>query len=161
MAKFTLKILRVKIRGEIFWSTCFRTAVRGRRTYDELRVPKIRVRSLCCGSSGRPVWASWPTTGGFMNDDVSTTSWLWALHADAHDFPRQVGVNGLVASRIFATHFGHLSMDPLNVKPSAQIIYAGANHLQDVINGDLGASTSGIRVTSGVFSVWRGMGITS
>lgn len=119
-----------------------------------------------------------------MNDDVSTTSWLWALHADAHDFPRQVGVNGLVASRIFATHFGHLSIvaawfsatafggarfsnylawlaDPLNVKPSAQIIYAGANHLQDVINGDLGASTSGIRVTSGVFSVWRGMGITS
>jgi photosystem I P700 chlorophyll a apoprotein A1 len=109
---------------------------------------------------------------------------LWALHADAHDFPSQLEVNGLVASRIFATHFGHLSIvaawfsaisfggarfsnysawlaDPLAVKPAAQIVYAGANHLQDVLNGDLGASTSGIRVTSGLFYAWRASGITS
>ena len=119
-----------------------------------------------------------------MTRDVSSTSWLWSLHADAHDFPSQVGLNGLVAARIFATHFGHLSIvaawfsaitfsgsrysnymawlaDPFTVKPSAQIVYAGLNHVQDVINGDQGASTSGLRITSGVFQAWRSAGLTS
>lgn len=93
-------------------------------------------------------------------------------------------MNGLVAARIFATHFGHLSIvsawfsatffggarfsnylawlaDPMTVKPAAQIVYAGGNLLQDVINGDVGASTSGIRITSGAFTTWRAAGITS
>jgi photosystem I P700 chlorophyll a apoprotein A1 len=119
-----------------------------------------------------------------MSDDVASTTWLWSLHADAHDFPNQVALNGLVASRIFATHFGHISIvaawlsaslfggarysnymawlaDPLSVKPTAQIVYAGANHIQDVLNGDVGANSAGIRVTSGVFSVWRASGLTS
>lgn len=142
------------------------------------------MRSLCCPSTGRPQWGSWNQTGGFLSTEVSTTSWLWALHADAHDFPSQVGMNGLVASRIFATHFGHLSIvaawlsavtfagsrfsnysawlaSPLTVKPMAQIVYSGSNHLQDAFNGDLGASSSGIRVTSGLFQAWRASGITS
>lgn len=146
--------------------------------------PTTSVKSLCTGAQNRAKWAGWRETGGFMADDVTSTSWLWALHADAHDFPSQVQLNGLVAARIFATHFGHLSVvaawlsastfggarfsnfvawiaDPLSVKPSAQIAYAGAFHLQDAVNGDLGAGSTGLRVTSGAFQVWRTAGITS
>ena len=93
-------------------------------------------------------------------------------------------MNGLVASRLFATHFGHVSIvatwfsalcfagsrfsnylswlaDPLTVKPSAQILYAGYNQVYDVVNMDLGASTAGLQVTSGIFQVWRAWGIVS
>jgi photosystem I P700 chlorophyll a apoprotein A1 len=45
-----------------------------------------------------------------MSTDVGSTSWVWSLHADAHDFPAQVSLNGRVAAKIFATHFGHLSV---------------------------------------------------
>ncbi len=55
-------------------------------------------------------WASWSKFGGFQTEDVSTTAWLWTLHADAHDFTSQATLNGLVASRLFATHFGHVSI---------------------------------------------------
>ncbi len=122
--------------------------------------------------------------GGYLTDDVTSTSWLWGLHADAHDFQEQVGVNGLVAARIFSTHFGHIAIvaawfsstffggarfsnylawlaDPISVKPAAQIVYSGANQVQDAVNGDLGASASGIRITSGVFHAWRAAGFTS
>ncbi len=93
-------------------------------------------------------------------------------------------MNGLVASRLFATHFGHLCIvttwfsalcfagsrfsnylawlaEPLTVKPSAQILYAGQYQVQDVVNMDLGASTAGLQVTSGIFQIWRAWGIVS
>jgi photosystem I P700 chlorophyll a apoprotein A1 len=40
-------------------------------------------------------------------------------------------------------------------------VYASTYNLQDVLNGDAGAGTSGVRITSGLFSAWRGAGITS
>ena len=89
-----------------------------------------------------------------------------------------------MASRIFASHFGHLSLvsawlsasffggarysnymawlaDPFTVKPAAQIVYAGVNHIQDAVNGEVGAGSSGMRVTSGAFQAWRAAGLVS
>ncbi len=114
-------------------------------------------RLVCQGPTQAASWASWSKFGGFQTEDVSTTTWLWTLHADAHDFTSQATLNGLVASRLFATHFGHVSIvatwfsalcfagarfsnylswlaDPLTVKPSAQILYAGYNQVYDVVN---------------------------
>ncbi len=141
-------------------------------------------RLVCRGPTQAAAWASWSQFGGFQTEDVSTTTWLWTLHADAHDFTTQATLNGLVASRLFATHFGHLCIvttwfsalcfagsrfsnylawlaEPLTVKPSAQILYAGQYQVQDVVNMDLGAYSAGLQVTSGIFQVWRAWGMTS
>jgi photosystem I P700 chlorophyll a apoprotein A1 len=90
------------------------------------------------------------------------------LHADSHDFQSQTQDNGEIAARIFATHFGHLSIvaawlsalffaggrfsnyemwlvDPARVKPAAQIVYGSKALLQDTVNGETGGGSSAIR----------------
>ncbi len=122
--------------------------------------------------------------GGYQSADATSTTWVWGLHADAHDFNQQLVSNSRIAARIFATHFGHLSVvsawfaaslvagarfsnysawlsDPFGVKPTAQVVYLGSGGLGDTFNGDAGSGTAGLRVTSGLFSVWRAAGISS
>ena len=112
-----------------------------------------------------------------------SSSWIWGLYADAHDFQGQVSGNGEIAARIFATHFGHLAIvsawlsalffsggrfsnyemwliDPVRIKPAAQIVYGSQALLQDTLNGDTGAGSSAIRITTGLFPIWRAAGIT-
>jgi photosystem I P700 chlorophyll a apoprotein A1 len=103
--------------------------------------------------------------------------------ADSQDFQSQTQDNGDIAARIFATHFGHLSIvaawlsalffaagrfsnyemwlvDPTRVKPAAQIVYGSKALLQDTVNGETGGGSSAIRITTGIFSTWRAAGIT-
>jgi photosystem I P700 chlorophyll a apoprotein A1 len=130
-----------------------------------------------------PQWSQWQLSGGYRPADVQSTTWIWGLHADAHDFQSQTQDNGEIAARIFATHFGHLSIvaawlsalffaggrfsnyemwlvDPVRVKPAAQIVYGSKVLLQDTVNGETGAGSSAIRITTGIFSTWRAAGIT-
>jgi photosystem I P700 chlorophyll a apoprotein A1 len=125
----------------------------------------------------------WQVQGGSKTTDVQSTTWIWGLHADAHDFQGQVAGNGELAARIFATHFGHLAVvsawlsalfyggarcsnyemwltAPTRVKPAAQIVYGSQALLQDNVNGETGAGSSAIRITTGLFSIWRAAGIT-
>src|SRR5512138_1228866 len=125
---------------------------------------------------------AWLNTGGYTSQQCISTTWLWNLHADAHDFRSQTSDLENISRRIFASHFGHLSFvfvwlsgmyfsgarfsnyeawlaDPLHVRPGSQVTWSGWN--QDVLNGDLGGGFAAIRVTSGFFNLWRGAGITS
>jgi photosystem I P700 chlorophyll a apoprotein A1 len=111
-----------------------------------------------------------------------TTSWVWNLHANAHDFDAHTSDLQEVSRRIFSAHFGHLAVifiwlsgaffhgarfsnysgwlaDPTHVKPSAQVVWPIFG--QEILNGDMGAGFQGIQITSGLFHVWRGWGITS
>ena len=111
-----------------------------------------------------------------------TTSWIWNLHANAHDFDAHTSDLQEVSRRIFSAHFGHLAVifiwlsgaffhgarfsnysgwlaDPTHVKPSAQVVWPIFG--QEILNGDMGAGFQGIQITSGLFHVWRGWGITS
>ncbi len=111
-----------------------------------------------------------------------TTTWIWNLHALAHDFDTHTSDLEDISRKIFAAHFGHLAVvflwvsgmlfhgakfsnyeawltDPLNVKPSAQVVWSVVG--QDILNGDVGGGFHGIQITSGLFQVWRGWGITS
>ena len=104
----------------------------------------------------RSTAGSWSQTGGFMRADCISTSWLWNLHADAHDFRGHTSDLDNLSRRVFASHFGHLSLiftwlsgmyfsdarfsnyeswlqDPTHVRPSSQVAWAGLN--QDVLNG--------------------------
>ena len=111
-----------------------------------------------------------------------TTTWVWNLHANAHDFDAHTSDLQEVSRRIFSAHFGHLAVifiwlsgaffhgarfsnysgwlaDPTHVKPSAQQVWAVFG--QEVLNGDMGAGFQGIQITSGLFQMWRAWGITS
>lgn len=142
---------------------------------------KVRPSLRC--TSPLPQWSLWQVQGGYKTSDVQSTTWIWGLHADAHDFQGQVSANGEIAARIFATHFGHLAIvsawlsalffaggrcsnyemwliDPARIKPAAQIVYGSKALLQDATNGETGAGSSAIRITTGLFSIWRAAGIT-
>ena len=58
----------------------------------------------------RSTAGSWSQTGGFMRADCISTSWLWNLHADAHDFRGHTSDLDNLSRRVFASHFGHLSL---------------------------------------------------
>ena len=111
-----------------------------------------------------------------------TTTWIWNLHANAHDFDSHTSDLEEVSRKIFSAHFGHLAVifiwlsgafyhgarfsnyagwlaDPLHVKPSAQVVWPIFG--QEILNGDVGAGFRGIQITSGLFHVWRAWGITS
>ncbi|MBN3958960.1 photosystem I core protein PsaA [Nostoc sp. NMS8] len=111
-----------------------------------------------------------------------TTTWIWNLHALAHDFDTHTSDLEEISRKIFSAHFGHLAVvtiwlsgmifhgakfsnyeawlsDPLNVKPSAQVVWPIVG--QDILNADVGGGFHGIQITSGLFQVWRGWGITN
>ena len=100
-----------------------------------------------------------------------TTTWIWNLHANAHDFDSHTSDLEEVSRKIFSAHFGHLAVifiwlsgafyhgarfsnysgwlaDPLHVKPSAQVVWPIFG--QEILNGDVGAGFHGIQITSGL-----------
>ena len=127
----------------------------------------------------------WAKPGHFdrsLTRGPKTTTWIWNLHALAHDFDTHTSDLEDISRKIFAAHFGHLAVvaiwlsgmlfhgakfsnyeawlaDPLGVKPSAQTVWSIVG--QDILNGDMGGGFRGIQTTSGLFQVWRGWGITS
>nr|YP_009315374.1 Photosystem I P700 apoprotein A1 [Yamadaella caenomyce]SCW23829.1 Photosystem I P700 apoprotein A1 [Yamadaella caenomyce] len=111
-----------------------------------------------------------------------TTTWIWNLHADAHDFDSHTSSLEEVSRKIFSAHFGQLSViflwlsgmyfhgarfsnyvawlnNPSAVKPSAQVVWPIVG--QEILNGDVGGGFQGIQVTSGWFQLWRASGITN
>jgi len=123
---------------------------------------------------------------GFWSSKLSkgpkTTTWIWNLHADAHDFDTHVGDLEETSRKIFSAHFGHLAVifiwmsaaffhgarfsnfsgwlaDPTHVKPGAQVVWPIVG--QEMLNADLGGNYHGIQITSGIFQMWRGWGVTN
>ncbi|MBE9046862.1 photosystem I core protein PsaA [Pleurocapsales cyanobacterium LEGE 10410] len=111
-----------------------------------------------------------------------TTTWIWNLHADAHDFDSHTSDLEDVSRKIFSAHFGHLAVvfvwlsgmyfhgarfsnytswlaDPTAIRPSAQVVWPIFG--QDILNGDMGGGFHGIQITSGLFQMWRAAGFTN
>ena len=97
-----------------------------------------------------------------------TTTWLWNLHADVHDFDCQITYLQKISRKIFSAHFGQLSIiflwlsgmffhgarfsnysawlnNPTNVPPSSHVVWPIIG--QEILNGDVGGGFSGIRIT--------------
>ncbi|NET36005.1 MAG: photosystem I core protein PsaA [Cyanothece sp. SIO1E1] len=110
-----------------------------------------------------------------------TTTWIWNLHADAHDFDSQTSDLEDISRKVFSAHFGHLAIvfiwlsgtffhgaqfsnygawlaDPIGIKPSAQVVWPIVG--QEILNADVGGGFHGLQITSGVFQMWRAWGIT-
>ena len=127
----------------------------------------------------------WAKPGHFsrvLAKGPSTTTWIWNLHADAHDFDSHTSSLEEVSRKIFSAHFGQLAIiflwlsgmyfhgakfsnyvawlsNPTDIKPSAQVVWPIVG--QEILNGDVGGGFQGIQVTSGWFQLWRASGITS
>ncbi len=126
----------------------------------------------------------WAKPGHFdrtLAKGPKTTTWIWNLHANAHDFDTHTSDLQDVSRKIFSAHFGHLAVvfiwlsgmyfhgarfsnfsawmaDPIHIKPSAQVVWPIVG--QDILNGDMGGGFHGIQITSGLFQLWRASGIT-
>nr|YP_010336476.1 photosystem I P700 chlorophyll a apoprotein A1 [Goniotrichopsis reniformis]UNJ14882.1 photosystem I P700 chlorophyll a apoprotein A1 [Goniotrichopsis reniformis] len=111
-----------------------------------------------------------------------TTTWIWNLHADAHDFDSQTSSLEDVSRKIFSAHFGQLAIiflwisgmyfhgarfsnyvawlsNPAIIKPSAQVVWPVVG--QEILNADVGGGFQGIQFTSGFFHIWRASGIVN
>ena len=127
----------------------------------------------------------WAKPGHFsrtLAKGPKTTTWIWNLHADAHDFDSQTKSLEDISRKIFSAHFGQLSiiflwlsgmhfhgayfsnytawlMNPLQIKPSSQSVWPVVG--QEILNADVGGNFQGIQITSGWFQIWRAEGITT
>nr|ARW65005.1 photosystem I P700 apoprotein A1 [Polysiphonia sertularioides] len=127
----------------------------------------------------------WAKPGHFsrtLAKGPSTTTWIWNLHADAHDFDSHTSSLEEISRKIFSAHFGQLSIiflwlsgmyfhgakfsnyvawlsNPTLIKPSAQIVWPIVG--QEILNGDVGGGFQGVQITSGFFQLWRSSGITT
>jgi len=127
----------------------------------------------------------WAKPGHFsrtLAKGPKTTTWIWNLHADAHDFDMQTKSLEDVSRKIFSAHFGQLAIiflwisgmhfhgayfsnytawlvNPLQIKPSAQSVYPIIG--QEILNADVGGNFQGIQITSGFFQIWRAEGVTT
>ena len=55
----------------------------------------------------------WAQPGHFsrtLAKGPKTTTWIWNLHADAHDFDSQTNSLEDISRKIFSAHFGQLSI---------------------------------------------------
>ena len=124
----------------------------------------------------------WAKPGHFskiLSKGPTTTTWIWNLHADAHDFDTHTTDLEDISRKIFSAHFGQLAVievwlsgmffhgarfsnyevwlnDPLSIKPSAQVVWPIFG--QEVLNADVGGEFQGVQITSGLFQIWRAAG---
>jgi len=127
----------------------------------------------------------WAKPGHFsrtLAKGAITTTWIWNLHADAHDFDSHTADLQDISRKVFSVHFGQLGIiliwlsgiyyhgarfsnyerwliDPTHIKPSAQVVWPILG--QEILNGDVGGGFQGVQITSGIFQLWRASGITS
>jgi len=127
----------------------------------------------------------WAKPGHFdrtLAKGPKTTTWIWNLHADAHDFDSHTSDLEDISRKIFSAHFGHLAVifiwlsgmyfhgakfsnyeawltNPTGIKPSAQVVWPIFG--QEILNAVVGGGFRGIQITSGLFQLWRANGITN
>merc|ERR1712039_103386 len=129
--------------------------------------------------------SSWSKAGHFnkaLSKGPKTTTWIWNLHSDAHDF-HTVGLHSscmVLGRKVFSSNTAHLSLvffwlggmhfhgayfsnysawlkDPKHCLPSALSVWSLV--AQDILNSDVGGYFQGIYITSGLFQLWRSTGI--
>ena len=149
----------------------------------ELEASKVRV--IVDKNPVATSFEKWAQPGHFsrtLAKGPKTTTWIWNLHADAHDFDSQTSSLEDISRKIFSAHFGQLSLifiwisqayfhgarfsnysawlsNPTTVKQSSQVVWPVVG--QEILNGDVGGGFSGVQVTSGFFELWRAAGITN
>jgi len=147
--------------------------------------PGQKVRVVVDKDPVETSFEKWAKPGHFdrtLARGPKTTTWIWNLHADAHDFDSHTSDLEDISRKIFSAHFGHLAVifiwlsgmyfhgakfsnyeawltNPTGIKPSAQVVWPIFG--QEILNADVGGGFHGIQITSGLFYWWRANGITN
>ena len=72
-----------------------------------------KVKILVERNSTETSFEKWAKPGHFsrtLAKGPKTTTWIWKLHADAHDFDSQTNSLEEVSRKIFSAHFGQLAI---------------------------------------------------
>jgi len=111
----------------------------------------------------------WSKAGHFnkaLSKGPNTTTWIWNLHSDAHDFDMQQSSIAVITRKVFSSNLAHLSLvffwisgmhfhgayfsnydiwlkDPKHYLPSAHNVWSLIGQFQ------------GIHITSGKIQLWR------
>ncbi|KAI5560990.1 hypothetical protein BDE02_16G082800 [Populus trichocarpa] len=133
------------------------------------RSPEPEVKILIDRDPIKTSFEEWARPGHFSRTIAKghdTTTWIWNLHADAHDFDNHTSDLEEISRKVFSAHFGQLSIiflwlsgmyfygphfsnyeawlnDPTHIGPSVQVVWPIVG--QEILNGD----------------IWRAFGITS
>lgn len=137
-------------------------------------------QNACARLTSSKIWSK----AGYVNKALSkgpkTTTWIWNLHSDAHDFDMQQSSIAVITRKVFSSNLAHLSLvffwisgmhfhgayfsnydiwlkDPKHYLPSAHNVWSLIG--QDILNSDIGNYFQGIHITSGIFQLWRSEGI--
>ncbi|UNU26036.1 photosystem I core protein PsaA [Microcoleus vaginatus] len=146
---------------------------------------EVKVRVVVDKNPVPTSFEKWSKPGHFdrtLAKGPKTTTWIWNLHANAHDFDSHTSDLEDVSRKIFSAHFGHLAVifvwisgayfhgakfsnyeawltNPTGIKPSAQVVWPIFG--QEILNADVGGGFHGIQITSGLFQWWHANGITN
>ncbi|MCP4500699.1 MAG: photosystem I core protein PsaA, partial [Deltaproteobacteria bacterium] len=128
--------------------------------------------------------STWIAAGHFrraLSKGAVTTSWIWNLHTNLHEYESSTTSASLYLRKVFSSNLSHSAVvltwlssmhihgayfsnyniwikSPTLVIPSSQSVWNIIG--QDILNSDTGAYHHRIYVTSGLFSIWRGSGIS-
>ncbi|KAK5842258.1 hypothetical protein PVK06_004594 [Gossypium arboreum] len=127
-----------------------------------IRLPEPEVKILVDRDPVKTSFEEWARLGHFSRTIAKgpdTTTWIWNLHAGAHDFDSHTSDLEEISCKIFSAHFGQLSIiflwlsgmyfhgarfsnyeaslsDPTHIGPSAQVVWPIVG--QEILNGDVG-----------------------
>ncbi|CAN6440831.1 unnamed protein product [Victoria cruziana] len=150
-----------------------------------IHLPEPEVKILVDRDPIKTSFEEWARPGHFSRTiakGLDTTTWIYNLHADTHDFDSHTNDLEEISRKVFSAHFGQLSIiflwlsgmyfhgahfsnyeawlsDPTHIGPSAQVVWPIVG--QEILNGDVGGGFRGIQITSRFFQIWRASGITS
>lgn len=111
----------------------------------------------------------------------ASTSWVWDLHSTSNDLSSGAPASTSARS-IFSSGLAHLSivliwlslldlsggycsnysswlLDPRSIVPSSHLVWSLLG--QDILNSYLGGSYEGLPILSGLFYLWRSIGVSS
>ena len=124
---------------------------------------------------------TWQSAGNFskaLAKGLNTTTWIWNLHINAHDFGIENTSNFL--RKVFIVNASHVAVvlawlsgmhfhgayfsnysswikAPKYISPSCQTVWELVG--QDILNTEAGGYHQGLYITSSLFSLWRSSGI--
>ncbi|KAK8370562.1 hypothetical protein V6Z12_A01G185000 [Gossypium hirsutum] len=127
-----------------------------------IRLPEPEVKILVDRDPVKTSFEEWARPGHFSRTiakGLDTTTWIWNLHADAHDFDSHTSDLEEISCKIFSAHFGQLSIiflwlsdmyfhdarfsnyeawlsNPTHIGPSAQVVWPIVG--QEILNGNVG-----------------------
>ena len=133
-----------------------------------IRSPEPEVKIVVERDPIKTSFEKWAKPGHFsrtLAKGPNTTTWIWNLHADAHDFDSHTNDLEEISRKVFSAHFGQLAIiliwlsgmyfhgarfsnyeawlsDPTRIKPSAQVVWPIVG--QEILNGDVGGGFRGI-----------------